>query len=116
VGELNLEALLEFPADEVRYSALPRLPSTSRDVSALVPDEITWGEIEKTIQSLGITEIVSVRLFDMYRGKEMASGFRSMAFRVIYRGDGRTLTDEEVSAMHERVTQALQDSCGAQLR
>ncbi|MCI0490714.1 MAG: phenylalanine--tRNA ligase subunit beta, partial [Blastocatellia bacterium] len=116
VGEIELEKLLELPADEVRYSPLPRLPSASRDVSALVHDEVSWRDIENVIGGLGIKEIVSVRLFDMYRGKEITEGFRSMAFRVTYRGEERTLTDEEVSRMHERVRQTLQDRCGAQLR
>jgi len=56
-----------------------------------------------------------VGLFDTYKGKEMAEGVRSLAFRVIYRGDRRTLTDEEVTGMHERVRETLQ-RLGAQLR
>ncbi len=116
VGEIEFEKLLEIPADEVRYSALPRLPASSRDVSALVPDTAMWGDIEKAIRELGIGEIVEVRLFDMYKGKEMPEGMRSLAFRVTYRGKGRTLTDEEVTAMHERVRQLLESRFGAQLR
>jgi phenylalanyl-tRNA synthetase beta chain len=116
VGEIEFEKLLEFPADQVRYSALPRLPASSRDVSALVPDRAMWGEIERAIRELGIGEIVEVRVFDMYKGKEMPDGMRSLAFRVTYRGEGRTLTDEEVAAMHERVTRLLESRFGAQLR
>jgi phenylalanyl-tRNA synthetase beta chain len=52
----------------------------------------------------------------MYKGKGMPEGFRSLAFRVTYRGDGRTLVDEEVSLMHERVRETLQNLFGAQLR
>ncbi|HXG68651.1 MAG TPA: phenylalanine--tRNA ligase subunit beta, partial [Blastocatellia bacterium] len=116
VGEIEFGRLLEFPADEVRYSALPRLPAASRDVSALVPDEHSWGDIERAIGELGIREIVSVKVFDMYKGKGMPEGVRSLAFRVTYRGDGRTLTDEEVAAMHERVRDLMQRQFGAQLR
>jgi phenylalanyl-tRNA synthetase beta chain len=75
-----------------------------------------WGDIEDAISSLGIGEIVGVRVFDMYKGKEMPEGFHSLAFRVTYRGEGRTLTDEEIAAMHERVRETLQRSFGAQLR
>ncbi len=116
VGEIEFEKLLEIPAEQVRYSALPRLPASSRDVSALVPDAAMWGDIEKAIRDLGISEIVEVRVFDMYKGKEMPEGMRSLAFRVTYRGKGRTLTDEEVTAMHERVRQLLESRFGAQLR
>lgn len=116
VGEIDLEKMLELPADEVRYSALPRLPSVSRDVSALVSEEALWGDIERAISELGIREIVEVRIFDTYKGKEIAEGMRSIAFRITYRGDGRTLKDEEVNALHDRVREMLEKRFGAQLR
>jgi len=52
----------------------------------------------------------------MYKGKEMPEALHSLAFRVIYRAQDRTLTDEEVTEMHERVRAVLQDRFGAQLR
>jgi phenylalanyl-tRNA synthetase beta chain len=81
-----------------------------------LPEDVQWGDIEKAVGELGIVEIVSVKVFDMYRGKGMPEGLRSLAFRVTYRGDGRTLVDEEVSIMHERVRETLQNRFGAQLR
>ena len=116
IGELEFEQLLALPADRVRYSALTRFPAASRDVSALVPDTVMWGDIEMAVRDLGILEIASVRVFDMYKGKEMAEGFHSLAFRVIYRGQGRTLTDEEVAGMHDRVRALLEERFSAQLR
>jgi phenylalanyl-tRNA synthetase beta chain len=116
IGELEFEKLLALPADQVRYSALPRFPAASRDVSALVPDTVMWGDVENAVRDLGISEIVSVRVFDMYKSKEMPEGFHSLAFRVTYRGEDRTLTDEELAVMHERVRTLLEDRFGAQLR
>ena len=54
--------------------------------------------------------------FDVYAGKGMPEGMRSLAFRVTYRSAGRTLTDEEVAAMHERVRELMVSRFGAQLR
>ncbi|HSE36563.1 MAG TPA: phenylalanine--tRNA ligase subunit beta, partial [Blastocatellia bacterium] len=116
IGEFEFEKLLALPADGVRYSALARYPAASRDVSALVPDTVMWGDIEKAVRDLGISEIVSVRVFDMYKSKEMPEGFHSLAFRVTYRGAGRTLTDEQVAGMHERVRSLVQDRFDAELR
>ncbi|HKY05114.1 MAG TPA: phenylalanine--tRNA ligase subunit beta [Blastocatellia bacterium] len=116
VGELEFGRLLEVAPDAVRYSALPRLPVSTRDVSALVPEQLMWGEIEQAIGELGIPEIVSVQIFDMYKGKGVPEGFRSLAFRVTYRGDGVTLTDEEVARHHDQVRETLQRRFGAQLR
>jgi phenylalanyl-tRNA synthetase beta chain len=116
VAEIEFARLLELPADEVRYSALPRHPVSSRDVSMLVPDTVLWVEIERAIKELGIAEIVDLRVFDVYAGKGMPEGMRSLAFRVTYRNAGRTLTDEEVAAMHERVRELMISRFGAQLR
>jgi len=116
IGEIEFEKLLALPADRVRYSALSRHPAASRDVSALVPDSVTWGDVETAVRALGISEVVSMRVFDMYQGKGMPEGFHSLAFRVTYRGEARTLTDEEVAGMHDRVRTLLEERFGAQLR
>jgi phenylalanyl-tRNA synthetase beta chain len=100
----------------VRYNPLDRFPAASRDVSALVPDTVMWGEIETAVRELGIPEIASVRIFDTYKGKDMPDGFHSLAFRVTYRGKGRTLTDEELTDMHDRIRMLLEKGFGAQLR
>jgi phenylalanyl-tRNA synthetase beta chain len=116
VGEIEFGSLLELATNQVAYKALPRFPGVSRDISALVPDEHSWGNIEKAIRDLGIREIVSVTIFDMFKGKDMPEGLRSLAFRVAYRSDERTLTDEEVTGMHERVRGLLEQHFAAQLR
>ena len=53
IRELEFERLLGLPADRVRYSAMSRFPAVSRDVSALVPDTVMWGDIEKAVRDLG---------------------------------------------------------------
>ena len=116
VGEIEFARLLELPAADVRYSALPRLPASARDVSMQVPDAVMWVEIERAIKELGIPEVVDLRVFDVYAGKGMPEGVRSLAFRVTYRSAGRTLTDDEVARMHERVRELMVSRFGAQLR
>jgi phenylalanyl-tRNA synthetase beta chain len=116
VGEIEFQRLLALEADQVRYSALPRFPASSRDVSLLLPDTVMWGDIEKAVRNLGIREIVSVQVFDTYKSKEMPNGFHSLAFRVTYRGEGRTLADEDVATMHERVRELMKQLFGAEFR
>src|SRR4029434_655081 len=72
VRELEFEELLALPGDRVRYSSRAGFPAVSRDVSALVPDTVMWGDIEKATRDLAISEIVSVRVFDMYKSHEIA--------------------------------------------
>ena len=116
LAEIDLERLLDLPGEEVRYSALPRLPSSSRDVSALVPERVLWSDIEDGINGLGLRDIAGLNVFDVYRGKGIPEGMRSLAFRVVYRSEGRTLTDDQVTAMHDRVRDLLVERFGAQLR
>jgi phenylalanyl-tRNA synthetase beta chain len=116
LGEIEFQKLLAVEQDQIRYSALPRFPVSSRDVSILVPDSVMWSDIEKAIRELGFKEITSVQLFDTFRGKGMTEGFHSLAFRVTYRGSGRTLTDEEIAAMHERVRGLMKQRFNAELR
>jgi phenylalanyl-tRNA synthetase beta chain len=116
VGEIEFEKLAAFAGDEIRYKPLPRFPGIARDISALIPESFPWGEIEAAIRELQIREIVSVTVFDVYKGKEMLEGTHSLAFRVTYRSDERTLTDAEVSAMHERIRELLAQRFNAQLR
>jgi len=116
VAEVEFGALLNIEPDQVRYSSLPRVPSSSRDVSLLLPDRVSWGELEKAIRDLEIPEISSINLFDRFKSKEMPEGFHSLAFRVIYRAPDRTLTDQEIAAMHERVRESMVSRFGAQLR
>ena len=85
-------------------------------VADLLDLKLLRTHIENAVRDFGILEIVSVRVFDMYKSKEMPEGFHSLAFRVIYRGEGRTLTDEEVARMHARVRALLEDRFSAQLR
>lgn len=116
LGEIDFETLLQLPAAVVRYSPLSRLPSIAWDVSALVPDGVSWAEIETAISELGVNEIADVKVFDIYKGRGVPDGMRSLAFRVTYRGEGRTLTDDEVMSKHERLREMLIRRFEAQLR
>jgi phenylalanyl-tRNA synthetase beta chain len=108
VGEIEFGSLLALASNQVAYKALPRFPGVSRDISALLSEAHSWGDIERAIHELGIREIVSLTIFDMFKGKEIPEGMRSLAFRVAYRSDERTLTDEAVSQLHEQVRGLLE--------
>lgn len=116
VAEIRFVDLVAAEGGRARYSALPRLPSTSRDISVLLPADVRWGDVERAVHKLGIEEIAAVRVFDVYTGRGVQEGLRSLAFRIMYRSPERTLTDEEVDALNERVRAMLRERFGAQLR
>ena len=98
------------------YEPLPKYPSTSRDIALLVDEDVQVGDIEKVIREKGRPILESVKLFDVYRGKQVAEGKKSAAFALTYRDKNKTLTDEEVAKVHESVLEALKNEVNATLR
>ncbi len=76
----------------------------------MVSEDVTAERIEQAIVSAGGKLLESVRLFDVYRGKGVEPGKKSMAFELVYRAADRTLTTEEVESAHERLVRKV---CGA---
>jgi phenylalanyl-tRNA synthetase beta chain len=116
VAEVSLSALLASREEPARYTPLPRFPSVVRDVSLVADRRADYGRMRRAVLSLGMEECRDVSLVDVYEGKEMPEGKRSLTLRVEYRSDERTLRDEEADEMHARVVAALEGEFGAQLR
>ncbi len=116
VAELDFEALLALEPTEVRYRPLPRFPTVVRDLSLLVDEEVAYCRIEQAIAELGLPELVGIRLFDLYTGKELPPGKRSLALSLRYRASDHTLTEIEINALHERVVETLRQRFAAELR
>jgi phenylalanyl-tRNA synthetase beta chain len=101
---------------KVRYHPLPKFPTVVRDLALLIDTGVKFAEIERAIKKLMIPELVGVKLFDLYAGKEEPTGKPSIALSLRYRAANRTLTDEEVNAAHERVIGVLKREFGAKVR
>lgn len=116
VAELNLGALLSADRREVRYQPLPKFPTAARDLALLIDTTVSLAAIEQAVKDLAIPELVGFKLFDIYAGKELPLGKHSIALSLRYRAADRTLTDEEVTAMHDRVVQTLKQEFSAEVR
>jgi phenylalanyl-tRNA synthetase beta chain len=104
-------------ADTVRfYKPLPKYPSIIRDIALLVREDVYVAEMESVIRKAAGTLLESVALFDIYRGKQVQEGRKSAAFTLTYRAADRTLTDEEVVRVHQKVLNALKEKLDAVLR
>jgi len=82
----------------------------------IVPEKTPAAEVEAVIRRTGGPLVEAVRLFDVYQGDPVPPGKRSLAFSIQYRSPDRTLTDEEVGAMHGAVLQTLVRDLGAVIR
>ncbi len=114
--ELYLDPLLD--RSTVRRSArpLPRFPSVTRDLAILVDRDMAAGDLLRTITEQGGTYLDSVRLFDIYQGKQVAEGKKSAAFTLVFQAPDRTLTDDEVAEAMQGILSALEMNHKARLR
>ncbi|MBK1990623.1 phenylalanine--tRNA ligase subunit beta [Sphaerospermopsis aphanizomenoides BCCUSP55] len=120
VFQLSLDVLLNALDDDQvlipKFQTFSTYPASDRDIAFFSPVKVTVSEIEKVITKAGKGLLDSVELFDEYRGENVPSGQRSLAFRLIYRSSDRTLTDAEVEPVHNKVREALVEKFGVSLR
>jgi phenylalanyl-tRNA synthetase beta chain len=87
-----------------------------RDLALIVDEAVSAGELLAVIRETNSGLITDVKIFDLYRGTPIPSGKKSLAFRLKYQQEGRTLTDAEVNELHQRIAQVLVEKHGAVLR
>ena len=115
-GELSFDALLEAQGPGAEYAPLPRFPAVNRDIAVVCRDEVTVGALEACIRKAGGKLLRGVELFDIYRGKGVTEGGKSVAFSLTLRSDERSITAAEADKEIRDVLAALEKELGATLR
>ncbi len=116
IMELDLEVLWTFVPAPLRFRPLPRFPAIQRDLAVLVDEKVTAGEVIELIRTSGSALLERVILFDVYRGRNIPDGKKSMAFGLSYRAEDRTLIESEVQEIYDGIVQRLELALSAQLR
>ncbi|AME07882.1 phenylalanine--tRNA ligase subunit beta [Bacillus siamensis] len=116
VFELDLHALLTEETEPVVYTAIPKYPSVTRDIALVADKTVTSGQLEAVIKEAGGALLKEVTVFDVYEGEHMEEGKKSVAFSLQYVNPEQTLTEEEVTKVHENVLKALEETYQAVLR
>lgn len=116
LAELNLDLLLARRNTSKLFKPLPNFPAIRRDVAMVVPEPTTHEAVLQVIKQAKPANLESVDLFDVFRGKNVSAGQKSMAYALTYRSSERTLTDAEVNAAHERVVEQLKQKLNATVR
>jgi phenylalanyl-tRNA synthetase beta chain len=116
VVELDLDAVLAGPPRERRYRPISRFPSSDVDLAFEVDGSVPAGAVQATIAASGAPLVVAVRLFDVYRGPGLAPGGRSLAYRIRLQATDRTLTDQDIAEVRQRVIDAVTAAHPAVLR
>lgn len=120
VFELELDVLLQKMDQETLltpvFQPYSTFPATDRDIAFYAPTQFSVADIQRAVHQTAGDLLESVTLFDEYRGENVPAGQRSLAFRLLYRAGDRTLTDEEVEPLHQKVREILQEKFQANLR
>jgi phenylalanyl-tRNA synthetase beta chain len=114
--EIDSRVLVEYRPSATGVLPLARFPSSARDLSLLVPMDVLAGEIIRAAGELDEPLLNGVSVFDDYRGKGVKEGYKALAFSFEYRSPDRTLTEEEVAALHSSVVEMLLAMPGVELR
>ena len=111
VIELDLDNLVELTRNKhFEFSALPRFPGVTRDISFLISKDIPYNIIEQSIRSVDIKLVHNVAVFDEYRGKQVPDDKRSVSLRIFIQDMEKTLTDERVDKLIASVLQMLEQT------
>jgi phenylalanyl-tRNA synthetase beta chain len=111
---VSLDAVAAVPVPTPVYRPLPRFPSVQRDVAFVIADpEVTAAAVERVIRAEAGPLLRMVSVFDVFG---LPDGRRSVAWRLTFQAEDRTLTDDEVNAIHERVTRRVANELHITLR
>ncbi len=116
LAELDLDALLARRQSGKNFKPMPAFPSSRRDAAFLVPETVTHEMVCGCIRKMKLANLEALDLFDVFRGKGVPEGHKSMAYAFTYRASDRTLTDAEVNAAQEKAVEGLKRDLGAVLR
>ena len=116
ICELDLDVLAGLYGGGIRYQDIPKYPSSSRDVAFLVGKEVAAGKMIAIAVDSKEELLEKVCVFDVYDGKGIPAGMKSLGLRFSYRAVERTLTDAEINDVHGRIVRQIIAECGAKIR
>lgn len=113
---INFDELIRLYSGEIIYRPVPKYPEIELDLAMVVPQKTVWADVLKNVFETDNRLIKEVRLLDVYEGKGVETGKKSLAFRVSYRSDERTLKLDEVKKIEGKIVQNLGQKFSAKLR
>jgi phenylalanyl-tRNA synthetase beta chain len=112
--ELNITSLLPYTAAPVIYQVVPRFPAVPRDIAIVLDANVPHEKVRDVIVNFPL--VSQVNLFDVYSGKQVPEGKKSLAYSIVFLSPDHTLTDDEVNGVMERIVARLNKEFGATLR
>ncbi len=114
--EVDLDRLVTHADPTPTYRDLTSFPALRQDLAVAVADDVPAAAVLEVVRRVGGDLLAGARVFDVYRGEQVGEGRTSLALTLEFRADDRTLTDEDVAPLRERMVAALRDDLGGDLR
>ena len=115
-AEIGFGRLMSLCEGVVTVKPIPRFPSIQRDLSLIVDEGVCWADIEKAVKSTACAELEHIRFVDIYRGKGIASGKKSVTLSLRFRDEDGTLTHDTVDRFEADIVRRVSDTVEAELR
>lgn len=114
-GEFKLDVLFEIEKEKVYFKSLDRFPSSKRDLSIVVKEEVNALDVLKVIKSSS-KYVKDLKVFDVYRGQHIEENYKSLAISITYNGKDHTMGEEEINSLHSDILKLLEEKFKANLR
>jgi phenylalanyl-tRNA synthetase beta chain len=114
--EIDLDRALQHAEAVPQYVDLTSFPALHLDLSVNLPEDVPAATVLQTIRDAGGGLLADVRVFDLYRGEQVGADRKSLALALTFRAPDRTLTDEDVAPLRDRIVESLREALGGELR
>lgn len=115
-GEFDFNKIVEFSDEKITYVPLPKYPTSDRDLAILVDENIMVSQIKEISKKEAGNLLEDFRVFDIYTGEQIQEGKKSIAFNMVFRSHEKTLKDQEVNEIIDKIVKSLTEEIGAILR
>jgi len=116
MAELDMDLLVEKSNFTKKYQTLSQYPPVFRDLAVIIKEDYIWADIENCVKNTKANYLEEINFFDIYRGKQIPAGMKSIAFNLCFQSQDRTLKSEEVDLAVQTILNSLHETLGAELR
>ncbi len=116
VIEIDLDSLFDFKTSQIKYKEINKYPSISKDIAFILDKNITANIIIDTIKTIGGKLLTNIKIFDIYTGTKIGESSKSIAFNLLFENYDKTLTDEEVNILLDKIILEISKKYNGKLR
>lgn len=114
--EINLDKLLEIKTGKPKYKEISKFPTVKKDIALVVDKKVESFELAKAIKKVSGNNLKEIKVFDVYEGKGIEVGKKSLAYSLTFSSSDKTLTDEEINPILDKIAMMASKEFSAELR